>query len=177
MAAFKPPELYDFPPFFTLQPVFNTRQKQLQMWLEYVASYMKHKRRSTIKISDEAKSELFCNSSRGCKLSTEAIQSVLDFMVVEGYAAWDDEKKSSCICTWKKFSDWSKDIYAWAAENAMVGTVCTLYEIYAGDSAKDSEFFGLAPAVVMRAVTELEKKGKVSVIPGDNLPETGIKFH
>ncbi|MBC8132418.1 MAG: hypothetical protein H7X95_05500, partial [Deltaproteobacteria bacterium] len=42
------PSYYSLPPFFTLQPVPNTRQKQLQMWTELVLLYQKHHNKTQI---------------------------------------------------------------------------------------------------------------------------------
>ena len=36
------PEFYNFPPFFTIQPVLATREKQLALWRELILNYHNH---------------------------------------------------------------------------------------------------------------------------------------
>eukprot|EP00953_Heterococcus_sp_UTEX-ZZ885_P016047 9047-Heterococcus_DN1.PRE.4 len=40
-SQFQVPEFYNFPPFFTLQPVLETREKQLKLWSDVVLGYHK----------------------------------------------------------------------------------------------------------------------------------------
>jgi hypothetical protein len=36
---FQLPDLYNFPPFFTIQPVLITREKQLEQWRDLILKY------------------------------------------------------------------------------------------------------------------------------------------
>ena len=44
-----------------LQPVLATRKKQLKMWVEFVAAFQRHHRKSVVRVVDDAKSPLFFN--------------------------------------------------------------------------------------------------------------------
>lgn len=57
------PAYYSLPPFFTIQPVANTRAKQLQMWVELVLLYQKHHNRTQVVVNKDADSPLFSNTA------------------------------------------------------------------------------------------------------------------
>eukprot|EP00956_Cyclotella_meneghiniana_P044092 scaffold301725_cov86-Cyclotella_meneghiniana.AAC.4 len=38
-ADYQYPDVYHFPPFFTIQPVLSTREKQLAQWRELILKY------------------------------------------------------------------------------------------------------------------------------------------
>ena len=42
--AFIWPEFWNFPPYFTLQPVPETQQKQKELWRELIVAYCRHHR-------------------------------------------------------------------------------------------------------------------------------------
>jgi ESCRT-II complex subunit VPS25 len=68
-AKFEWPEFYSFPPFFTLQPVEETRKKQLDMWVDLVVRWCKVVGLSEIHVSSADKLELFSNKAIGRALS------------------------------------------------------------------------------------------------------------
>jgi ESCRT-II complex subunit VPS25 len=57
------PEIYSFPPFFTLQPVPATLEKQLLMWCELVLAYCAHHKINALDVKAAESSPLFCNKS------------------------------------------------------------------------------------------------------------------
>lgn len=59
------PEVYSFPPFFTLQPVAASRDKQLRMWSELVLAYCAHHKIDVIDVGTALASPLFANQSIG----------------------------------------------------------------------------------------------------------------
>jgi len=175
-SKFTYPEFYEFPPFFTIQPVQATKQKQLSIWIEFVASYIKHHQLSAIKVIEDSKSPLFFNKKINRQLSVEGIREVLDEMVRGGFGKWDDEKKNICLLSHRKIDEWSNILYTWASENGLMDTISTIYELSDGDSTQGAPFHGLQQQVIKLALQELEKHGKVTLVPGDNLSETGVKF-
>jgi len=45
-------EFYDFPPFFTLQPVESTRTKQLQVWRRIILSWFSERPNENLLVLD-----------------------------------------------------------------------------------------------------------------------------
>ena len=57
-------DFYNFPPFFTLQPVAKTRAKQLNLWRDLILDYYRKNEIYTLVISD---CELFENKAINSK--------------------------------------------------------------------------------------------------------------
>ncbi len=53
-ASFKYPDVYHLPPFFTIQPVAATREKQLGMWCDLLARFVRHSRRQSFAVAADA---------------------------------------------------------------------------------------------------------------------------
>ena len=53
-APFKYPDVYHLPPFFTIQPVAATREKQLGMWCDLLARFVRHSRRQSFAVAADA---------------------------------------------------------------------------------------------------------------------------
>ncbi len=68
-ATFEWPEFYSFPPFFTLQPVEETRKKQLDMWVSLVVDWCRAVKLTEIHASEADKMEVFANKAIGRKLN------------------------------------------------------------------------------------------------------------
>lgn len=78
---FLTPEFYDFKPFFTLQPVSETREKQLKCWCSIILNYCTFSNVYTI---DPTRFPLFRNASLGRQLSVEGIQTVIQKLIDSG---------------------------------------------------------------------------------------------
>jgi ESCRT-II complex subunit VPS25 len=58
VAPFDYPDVWFMPPFFTIQPVEDTKQRQLQMWTDLLIKYARHYNKATIAVdNDEGKSQ------------------------------------------------------------------------------------------------------------------------
>jgi hypothetical protein len=57
----------------------------------------------------------------------------------------------------------------------MVGSICTVFEIGQGDVSEGQEFHGLDALVIIKAVKELERKGKAKIFSGTG-SNLGVKF-
>lgn len=55
------PWQYSFPPFFTIQPNSDTRQKQLEAWCELVLDYYKSQKSYILDINEAYDKPLFFN--------------------------------------------------------------------------------------------------------------------
>ena len=62
-SQFEWPWQYSFPPFFTIQPNLDTREKQLEAWCNLVLSYCKYSKDYVLDVKIVANSPLFNNQS------------------------------------------------------------------------------------------------------------------
>ena len=75
---YKFPECYYFPPFFTIQPVLSTREKQLQQWRQLILSYYTFYKIKTLVVHDCA---LWKNSKINRSLNSDGIRIIMrDFI-------------------------------------------------------------------------------------------------
>jgi ESCRT-II complex subunit VPS25 len=77
------PAIYSFPPFFTLQPNSQTKEKQLASWLELVLAYCKTRKLSRFNLNNESESELFFNDKISRKFKFYAVKSYVVFYSLE----------------------------------------------------------------------------------------------
>uniref|UniRef100_A0A673GDH6 Vacuolar protein-sorting-associated protein 25 n=1 Tax=Sinocyclocheilus rhinocerous TaxID=307959 RepID=A0A673GDH6_9TELE len=134
--SFEWPWQYNFPPFFTLQPNVDTRQKQLAAWCSLVLSFCRHRKLYTLDVLEAQESPVFNNKKIERKLSVEAIQVVFEELRKKGNLEWLDKNKSRCLIMWRRPEEWGKLIYQWVSKNGMVNSVFTLYELSNGDDTE-----------------------------------------
>lgn len=146
------------------------------MWTDLILSYQKAHGRSQINTSTDAQCELFFNKAIQRQLSGEAIKTILDELVKQGYGEWQDENKVVCSTSDRSLDDWAQVVYKWAAETGQEKSICTVYELTEGDLTAGEEFVGLDIALMVRVLKRLEEAGKVTLIPGDAASEMGVKF-
>ena len=60
-SAFEWPEYYSFPPFFTLQTVPETREKQIDMWRDLITSWAQAQGIKNIQVGEAKNLPLFFN--------------------------------------------------------------------------------------------------------------------
>lgn len=59
LIPFQPPDYFDFPPFFTIQPNLTTRHQQIKLWCDLILSYVK----VLSSLSSSSASSSFANAS------------------------------------------------------------------------------------------------------------------
>lgn len=167
-APFDLPKYWQFPPFFTLQPVLETREKQLKLWRELILTYHEHAR--LYSMGPPSSFPLFKNEALDRQLSPEGIEAVVASLVAAGEAEWEDAAtRTNLMIFWKTPEALARDIAQWAAQNlTKFDSVVTVAEIHAEEQ---SPFFGVDPALVLRALRLLEEEGKAHVID-----QVGVKF-
>uniref|UniRef100_A0A5F7ZB52 Vacuolar protein-sorting-associated protein 25 n=2 Tax=Catarrhini TaxID=9526 RepID=A0A5F7ZB52_MACMU len=111
--SFEWPWQYRFPPFFTLQPNVDTRQKQLAAWCSLVLSFCRLHKQSSMTVMEAQESPLFNNVKLQRKLPVESIQIVLEELRKKGNLEWLDKSKSSFLIMWRRPEEWGKLIYQW----------------------------------------------------------------
>ena len=168
------PEFYSFPPFFTLQPVLSSRQKQLALWRELILRYHTEHRLAQLVVHD---CPLWKNDALPRQLSLADVRAVMDDFVAHGHGEWQDEStKTVCRILWRKPDQLAADIYAWAQQNGLINAVCTVYELHSGEDVHGMSFQGVDEELLRRALGILEQQGKCAIFKGDTSEEDGIKF-
>eukprot|EP00128_Syssomonas_multiformis_P006349 Colp12_sorted_trinity150504_noHs@21299 len=176
MATFEWPSFYNFPPFFTVQPNAETRERQVQVWGELVLGYCKHHKSFLLEVKDAAASELFFNTKINRRLSSEGIMLVLEHLASSGHVEWQAKDRSRCLVMWRSPQEWAALIYQWAVDSGNVDTVCTLYELHSGDATIGTEFYGLETVMLRKALGVLEQRGQAQVFTASSDDDAGVKF-
>ncbi|GAQ79847.1 hypothetical protein KFL_000390360 [Klebsormidium nitens] len=171
--AFELPYFYNYRPYFTLQPVRDTREKQIQLWKELILSFCKHYGMYIVDVDDFP---LFANKSIERKLTNEARELFLNALVMEGRAEWLGKDHRKCLLLWRRIEDWADLIISWVQENALENGVVTLDEMRTGDEARGTDLENLEMIILERAVRLLEARGKAQMFKGSSADDTGVKF-
>lgn len=114
--AAAPPDWFSFPPFFTLQPVAETRERQTALWKDYVLEYCRAKRVWTLAVEED--SPLFCNAALKRKLPLEARRLFLNALAEEGRVEWLDKLQTRCLVHWRRPAEWAKEVQRWVRHSA-----------------------------------------------------------
>jgi len=173
MAAADVPEFYGFPPFFTLQPVLSTRERQLRLWQDFIISW--HRSRSEQFLS-VAEWPFFRNDAIHRSLKAEDRSAVAEYLVRNGYAEWEDDTHARLLIIWERPGDIAAKLYQFVRDQGLVDTVLTVYEITEGEQFEGSPFAGMDDTILRRAIALLEDEGKASLFQGNTSAEDGVKF-
>mmetsp|Transcript_16688 Transcript_16688/g.23013 ORF Transcript_16688/g.23013 Transcript_16688/m.23013 type:complete len:178 (+) Transcript_16688:186-719(+) len=168
------PSFFNFPPYFTLQPVTDTQEKQKQLWTDLIIQYCKHHKIYVVNLEEDF--PLFENAAIQRKLNAEARGVFMDALVSKGRGEWVDASHRKCLILWHRLADWAEYLYTWVSENAMLGEVMTVEEIQNGADSRSTELHGVDTQVLMRAIKLLEKRGKAALFQGDSSRDLGVKF-
>mmetsp|Transcript_20356 Transcript_20356/g.36748 ORF Transcript_20356/g.36748 Transcript_20356/m.36748 type:complete len:179 (-) Transcript_20356:34-570(-) len=173
-ANFELPDFYYFPPFFTIQPVLSTREKQLGQWRELVLKYHTDLKIKTLVLHE---CPLWKNPSIKRELTQEEIQTVMLDFVKSGHGEWEDPQvRTRCRILWRRPEQLASDVYEWAVANGYINSVCTVYELHSGEDVNSMSFQGADEELLRRALGILEDQGKCTIFQGETSSEDGIKF-
>ena len=179
------PWQYNFPPFFTLQPNEDTKNKQIEAWCDLILSYCKQKRIYQIDLAEAQNTDLFNNKTIDRKCSIELLTIIFDELTKRGRAQslhksspkkqvlTNDQKY---LILWNTLEDWSRIIYEHVDKNALQGTVCTFYELTEAKEMKNKEFFKIDLLVFRKGLEVLEKQNKAEIFQLDGDSEYGKFF-
>ncbi|PNH03248.1 Vacuolar protein sorting-associated protein 25 [Tetrabaena socialis] len=157
-----------------LQPVKETRDKQVSLWCSLILSYCQHTK--SYVIDTQGDSPLFVNDSINRKLNSEARISFLDELVGQGRAEWLDKGKTQCLIFWKRVDEWAAVLMDFVKTYGLSQSVMTLDELTSGDDVRGTELFGLHHEILTRVLRFLEAQGKVRTFKGATPAELGVKF-
>eukprot|EP01035_Chromulina_nebulosa_P017233 gene17233-22759_t len=171
--SFIPPDIWNFPPFFTLQPNNETRSKQLDQWAQLI---LKHHSINNIYKMTPSSYIYFSNDSINRKLSNEGIISVINYLISKGYAEWEDHTNTTLKIYWRSPDSMADELYDWVVNNGFTNNVLTVYELHSSEDHINSTLYGVDILIVRKVLNILEKKGKCKIIPGLTPEEDGVKF-
>ncbi|KAF5193622.1 Vacuolar protein sorting-associated protein [Thalictrum thalictroides] len=174
LGDFKLPHFFNYPPYFTLQPVRDTREKQLQLWKELILDYCRTQKIFIIGLEEEF--SLFTNPVIERSLSHEAKETFLSALVSEGRAEWIDKGHKKCLILWLRIQDWADCILRFVKDNGLEDSVMTVEEIRSGIESRGTELHGMDRTVLIRALKVLEHKGKAAIFKGTSADDEGVKF-
>ncbi len=173
-AAAALPDYYAFPPFFTLQPVLETRKMQLRLWRELVLRWHETRKVQNLNLNDWP---FFANPAIDRTLSLEARREVVQDLVASGHAEWKDESKTTAFVMWRSPQEIATSVLEFVRKNGMAGNVYTVYDLHSGDDmTAGADFHGTDPTIFRRALEILEQQGKAALFQGATSEEDGVKF-
>ncbi|XP_073051935.1 vacuolar protein sorting-associated protein 25-like isoform X2 [Primulina eburnea] len=140
LGEFKLPNFFNYPPYFTLQPVRETRDKQIQLWKELILDFCRTQKIFSIGLEEDF--PLFSNPGIERSLSHEAKEAFLSALVSEGRAEWLDKGNRKCLILWHRIQDWADLILRFVKDNGFEDSVMTVEEIRSGvESTRDRYTF------------------------------------
>ncbi|KAK8795509.1 hypothetical protein WA158_000166 [Blastocystis sp. Blastoise] len=161
---------YDFPPFYTLQTVSETRRKQIDMWERITLDYCS---KSGTQVVDVNTFPLFVNEKIQRTLQPVAIKAVLNHLKSTKNGYWKDE--NTFVISKKTSDDWSIIIYQYICSNYLLDTILTVESLLNGDRTRDAEFYEMDSNMFCSALQILQTTGKAKLIV-ENGQVTAVKF-
>lgn len=79
--SFEFPFFFSYPPYFTLQPVKDTRERQAALWAALILAYCKHHKLFVLRLDEPL--PLFANASIGRALPVEARAAFVGDLVAQ----------------------------------------------------------------------------------------------
>ncbi|KAK2053243.1 ESCRT-II complex subunit [Colletotrichum caudatum] len=121
-----------------------------------------------------APEELFHNRALNKRLSLADAREVLDFMRKDGRAEALPASTDVFWIYWRTPDEWAAFVEGWIDETAQKGVVLTLYELTEGETTRGTEFHGLDPDLLAKALQILVKRGKAQIFGQED--SQGVKF-
>ncbi|KAK9901291.1 hypothetical protein WJX75_004402 [Coccomyxa subellipsoidea] len=174
MTDFAFPFFFNYPPYFTLQPVKETRQRQIDLWSDLILRYCRHNKEYTLSSDPADDSPLFYNKRIERRLNREARIIFLSELCQRGNAQWLDKSQQQCLILWKKLGEWADVLYSFIRQFGLQDSVMTLDELSSGDDVKGTELEGVPNALLLEVIRLLEAQGKAQMFSGDG--DVGVKF-
>eukprot|EP00873_Tetraselmis_striata_P040747 jgi/Tetstr1/461011/TSEL_006161.t1 len=170
------PKFWSYPPYFTLQPVAETREKQISLWHNLLLNYCKHHKVYVVPANAAEGFPLFENKAIGRRLNQAAIATILGAAVTAGKADWVNSAQQSCIIYWRTLEDWAQLLLSFAQSTGMNDLVMTVDELSSGIETRGTELEGIHKEVLLRAIRRLESQGQARLFKGGEGDDDGVKF-
>ncbi|XVE57366.1 hypothetical protein DITRI_Ditri04bG0085700 [Diplodiscus trichospermus] len=154
LGDFKLFHFFNYPPYFTLQPVRETCEKQVQLWKELILEY--------------------CRTQKIFVIGLEEEFSLFSKSVIErkrySFKSSDTSETVCYIC----LTD--STLIKLVKDNEFEDSVMTVEEIHSRIESRGTELQGIGRKIIMRALKLLEQKGKLAIFKGTLADDEGVKF-
>lgn len=170
------PFFWSYPPYFTLQPVEETRRKQVALWCELILRWCKHHKVYKLSTDVAEDTALFANQQINRSLNKEARITFLQVLVKQGNGLWLSKAQSQCLILWKKMPEWAAALHEWAMSIGLQDSVTSIEEIIEGEDSHGSDFEGMPKELLLESVRILEQQRKAKLFKGNSADDIGVKF-
>ncbi|KAJ0455261.1 putative ESCRT-II complex, Vps25 subunit, winged helix-like DNA-binding domain superfamily [Helianthus annuus] len=179
LGELKLPQFFNYPPYFTLQPVRETQEKQIQLWKELIIAYCRMQKLFIIGLEEDF--PLFSNPAIERSLNYDARSAFLSALVSD---EWTDKGHRQCLILWHQIQEWADIILRFVSnmqphcvkDNGLEDSVMTLEEMRSGVESRGTDIHGMDHTVLTRALKLLENKGKLAIFKGTSTDDEGVKF-
>ncbi len=162
-----------FPPFYTIQPNLQTREKQLQIWKEHICQSCQSSSTYFISIANT----IFSNTAINRRISSEGFKVIGDYMVINASGVWvDPGNKTKLLVLWRTIPEWSAVVYNWAVAHGKLNSVETVYSLHSGDDVRGTELENIPTEILNLALSFLQSQHKCVVFKGNTSEDDGVKF-
>lgn len=167
------PKFWYYPPYFTVQPIAETFEKQKRLWSRLILDWCKSTRTFLIDVHDD-RVRVFSNKEIERHLDLWEKRVFLDALCEEGKGQWLDDRKDVCLVMWKSIDAWADDIYAWCKRSGE--TVILVDDLV--DVEQGCDVYGLPlNDIIMPALEVLEGRRQVKRFnPKSDTKAVGIKI-
>lgn len=179
MSTFSPPPIYDLPPFFTLQPVAATRERQIALWCDVVLSYCRAKKIFNL----DRSSPVWHHDKLNIRFSPEGVDIVMDSLLSSQRAILESGRPAASadgrpiIVLWKTVAEWASEFKQWAVLSALDSSVCTVEELSTGEGHTPLPPFAPCPPGLVEAVCRtLAQNRQCELMLDDDERVEGIRF-
>ncbi|KAL0224782.1 hypothetical protein RCL1_002694 [Eukaryota sp. TZLM3-RCL] len=176
MSSFVFPDIYNFPPFFTLQPVVDSRSKQLELWCDLILNYCSHNGLFLVNVGEIGETDLFFNKNIKRKVDSSFLSTIFDHLVQKGRAEYLDSQKKSLLIFFKSREQWADILVDFVTSAGMNTSVCTVFELRQGSMTKGSPLHNVPHHIIISAVKVLQTRGQATLIEDESLDDVGVKF-
>ncbi|KAM7216173.1 ESCRT-II complex subunit [Rhypophila decipiens] len=154
------------------------------------SSDLDHPDSTTMTSQNNNKLELFHNPKINRQLSLSDIREVIDFLRKDNRAEYiykSEQQPNGVVDSsnhpgggdvvwifWRTPEEWASMVEKWVEETGQKGSVLTLYELTYGEATRGTEFHGLDPELLQKALATLVKRGKAQIFGHED--SKGVKF-
>ncbi|XP_057723971.1 vacuolar protein sorting-associated protein 25-like isoform X1 [Arachis stenosperma] len=141
--------------FFSLQPLRDTRKKQVQLWKDLILDYCRTQKVFVIGLEEEF--SLFSNPVIGRSLTYEAREAFLSTLVADGRAEWMDKGHRKCLILWHRIHEWAETLVQFARDNGLEDGIVTMEEIRFGTESQGTASKQINCEICSKAMEQVSK--------------------